>query len=93
MAMLDELKHVVGIQEKKVSTLILGFIFFSILGAYLAITDESRDIPSNIVAIIQALILAIAGINAADIWFNRPNRGSVDNNTNERNDNDVETWR
>lgn len=84
MAILDELKYVVSIQEKKVSTLIIGFFFFSILGAYTAVTDESRDVPSNVMAIIQALILAIAGINAADIWFNRPHRGSSENTNDER---------
>lgn len=67
-----------SIQEKKISTLIVAFLFFCGLGAYLAITGETRDLPPNLVNVIIALITAIAGVNAVDSLANRGN-GNADN--------------
>ncbi|MGB9813545.1 MAG: hypothetical protein ACPLRZ_07560 [Thermovenabulum sp.] len=63
-----------SIQEKKISTLIIAFLFFCILGAYLAITGETRDLPPNLVSVIIALITAIAGVNAVDSWARKERR-------------------
>lgn len=79
MARMDEItRHVFSIQEKKVSTLILAFLFFCGLGAYLAITSESRDLPPNLVSVIIALVTAIAGVNAVDSWANRGSKNNED---------------
>lgn len=72
MPNLDETtKNFFSIQEKKISTLIIAFLFFCGLGAYLAITGETRDLPPNMVSVIIALITAIAGVNAVDSWAQR----------------------
>lgn len=64
---MDELtKQIFSIQEKKVSTLIVAFLFFCGLGAYPIITGKSDDLPPNLVSVIIALITAIAGVNAVD---------------------------
>jgi hypothetical protein len=60
------MRQFLSIQERKISTLIVGFLFFCGLGAYLAITGEVRDLPDNLVSVIIALITAIAGVNAVD---------------------------
>jgi len=59
-------RQFLSIQERKISTLIVGFLFFCGLGAYLAVTSEIRDLPANLVSVIIALITAIAGVNAVD---------------------------
>ena len=69
---MDELtKAFFSLQEKKVSTLIVAFLFFCGLGVYLALTGETRDLPPNVVSVIIALITAIAGVNAVDRWASR----------------------
>ena len=69
---MDEFTRAIfSIQEKKVSTLILAFLFFCALGVWLALTGETRDLPPNLVTVIIALIGAIAGVNAVDSWANR----------------------
>ena len=67
-------RQLFSIQEKKVSTLILAFLFFCGLGVYLALTGENRDLPPNLVTVLIALIGAIAGVNAVDSWANRGGR-------------------
>jgi len=69
-----EAKEFFSIQEKKISTLIVAFLFFCVLGTYLAITGETRDMPPNLVSVIIALITAIAGVNAVDSWANGKKR-------------------
>ena len=64
-------KNFFSIQEKKISTLIIAFLFFCGLSAYLAVTSEVRDLPPNMVSVIIALITAIAGVNAVDSWASR----------------------
>ena len=72
---MDEFTRAIfSIQEKKVSTLILAFLFFCALGVWLALTGETRDLPPNLVTVIIALIGAIAGVNAVDSWANRGGR-------------------
>ena len=81
MPNLDETtKNFFSIQEKKISTLIIAFLFFCGLGAYLAITGEARDLPPNLVNVIIALITAIAGVNAVDSWAQRSNRNEDNRN-------------
>ena len=75
MPKMDEVtQQLFSIQEKKVSTLIVAFLFFCGLGVWLALTGESRDLPPNLVTVIIALIGAIAGVNAVDSWANRGGR-------------------
>lgn len=75
MSKMDEAtRQLFSIQEKKVSTLILAFLFFCGLGVYLALTGENRDLPPNLVTVLIALIGAIAGVNAVDSWANRGGR-------------------
>lgn len=69
----DVSKELFSLQEKKVSTLIVAFLFFCGLATYLAITGEYKDIPPNLVSVLIALITAIAGVNAVDSWAT--NRG------------------
>ena len=81
MARMDEAtRQLFSIQEKKVSTLIVAFLFFCGLGVYLAMTGESRDLPPNLVTVIIALITAIAGVNAVDSWAQRSNRNEDNRN-------------
>jgi hypothetical protein len=72
-------KDFFSIQEKKVSTLIVAFLFFCGLGAYLAITGETRDLPPNLVNVIIALITAIAGVNAVESWASKGGGDSENN--------------
>lgn len=73
MPRMDEVtRNVFSIEEKKVSTLIVAFLFFCGIAAYLAI--ESGDIPPNLVNVLLGLITAIAGVNAVDSWVNRGRR-------------------
>ena len=79
MSKMDEAtRQLFSIQEKKVSTLILAFLFFCGLGVYLALTGENRDLPPNLVTVLIALIGAIAGVNAVDSWANRGGRRDDD---------------
>ena len=72
MPRMDEVtRQVFSIQEKKVSTLIVAFLFFCGLGVYLAMTGDTRDLPPNLVTVLIALIGAIAGVNAVDRWASR----------------------
>ena len=81
MPKMDEVtRQLFSIQEKKVSTLIVAFLFFCGLGVYLAMTGESRDLPPNLVTVIIALITAIAGVNAVDSWAQRSNRNEDNRN-------------
>lgn len=74
MPKIDEFaKEMFSLQEKKVSTLIVAFLFFCGLGAYLAVTGEQRDIPPNLVNVILALVTAIAGVNAFESWVGMRN--------------------
>ena len=75
MAKMDEVtRQLFSIQEKKVSTLIVAFLFFCGLGAYPIILGRSDDLPINLVSVLIALITAIAGVNAVDSWANRGGR-------------------
>ena len=67
-------RQLFSIQEKKVSTLIVAFLFFCGLGVWLAMTGEARDLPPNLVTVLIALIGAIAGVNAVDSWTSRGGR-------------------
>lgn len=79
MSKMDEAtRQLFSIQEKKVSTLILAFLFFCGLGVYLAMTGETRDLPPNLVTVIIALITAIAGVNAVDSWASKGGRAYED---------------
>ena len=79
MSKMDEAtRQLFSIQEKKVSTLILAFLFFCGLGVYLALTGENRDLPPNLVTVLIALIGAIAGVNAVDSWANRGGKRDED---------------
>lgn len=70
MPKMDEItKQVFSIEEKKVSTLIVAFIFFSGLGGYQVIKEG--DIPPNLVNVLLGLITAIGAVNAVDKWVNR----------------------
>ena len=72
MSKMDEAtRQLFSIQEKKVSTLIVAFLFFCGLGAYPIILGRSDDLPINLVSVLIALITAIAGVNAVDSWANR----------------------
>ena len=72
LSKMDEVtRQLFSIQEKKVSTLIVAFLFFCGLGVYLALSGEPRDLPPNLVTVIIALITAIAGVNAVDSWAQR----------------------
>ncbi len=71
MKLNGEVKEFFSIQEKKISTLIIAFLFFCGLGAYLAVTGEPQDLPPNLVSVIIALITAIAGVNAVESWTSR----------------------
>ena len=76
---MDEVTRAIfSIQEKKVSTLIVAFLFFCGLGAYPIILGRSDDLPINLVSVLIALITAIAGVNAVDSWANRGGRRDDD---------------
>lgn len=64
-------KQFFSLQEKKVSTLIVAFLFFCGLGAYPIITGKADDLPPNVVSVIIALVTAIAGVNAVDSWASK----------------------
>lgn len=75
MPRMDEMtRNIFSIEEKRVSTLIVAFLFFCGIAAYLAI--ESGDIPPNLVNVLLGLITAIAGVNAVDSWVNKGRRGT-----------------
>lgn len=76
---MDEVTRAIfSIQEKKVSTLIVAFLFFCGLGAYPIILGRSDDLPINLVSVLIALITAIAGVNAVGSWANRGGRRDDD---------------
>ena len=62
-------RAIFSIQEKKVSTLIVAFLFFCGLGAWGFY--RYGDIPPNLVSVLIALITAVAGVNAVDSWANK----------------------
>ncbi len=75
MKLNGEVKEFFSIQEKKISTLIVAFLFFCALGAYLAVTGEPQDLPPNLVSVIITLITAIAGVNAVESWAQKGGDG------------------
>lgn len=71
MSKLDDFsKEAFSLQEKKVSTIIIVFIAFSVIGGYLAI--KSGDIPQNIATLLGSMALIIGGVNAVDSFVNKP---------------------
>lgn len=70
MPRMDETtRNFFSLEEKKVSTLIIVFLFLSGIGAYTVI--KSGDIPPNLVNVLLGLITAIGAVNAVDSWVSR----------------------
>jgi uncharacterized membrane protein YfcA len=64
MNFFEFLKDGLSIEETKVSSLILIFVFTIGLATYMVLTQG--DVPLNLTEIIKILIFAIAGVNVAD---------------------------
>lgn len=72
MPKLDELsREAFSLQEKKISTIIIVFVSFSVIGGYLAI--KTGDIPPNIATLLGSMALIIGGVNAVDSWASKGN--------------------
>lgn len=59
--MKDYLKSLFSVDEKKVSTVVLILIIFSLLGAYL--TFKNGDLPNNLTNFLMFNIATVLGVN------------------------------
>ncbi len=62
----DFTKEAFSLLEKRVSMLIIGFAFFSIISAYLLLSGRAKDLPPNLLTLLISLITAITSVNVLD---------------------------